>query len=104
MNNNLPNLTGTEKQIAWANEIRARIFDATDAAHIIACIQNEAAAGRVTDADIDRVLAKHGELTEETIARIAFDFFAAKTDAAYWIENRAASDLADKVAAFILAA
>lgn len=100
---NLPNLTGTEKQINWANEIRDRLLRATSTESIIAHIQNEAAAGRVTEADIDRILAKHGELNDETIAKITAEFFSSETSASYWIENRAEPDCTDKVVAAIFA-
>ena len=100
---NLPNLTGTEKQIEWANEIRNRLFRATSTESIIARIQNEAAAGHVTEADIDRILGKFGELNEATIAKIIGDFFAAETSAAYWIESRHETSLAAKVCDAIFA-
>lgn len=100
---NLPELTGTEKQTAWANDIRDRLFRATSVVSVIAHFQNEAAAGRVTDSDIDRIIAKHGELTEEVIGRVIAEVFSAHTAASWWIEHRAETSLTNVLVAAIFA-
>jgi hypothetical protein len=99
----LPELNGTEKQVAWATDIRARLCRATSVESVIAHFQNEAAAGRVTETDIDRILAKHGELNDETIAKLIANFFAAETSASWWIENRNETSLTGNVFAAIMA-
>lgn len=73
---NLPALTGTEKQVAWAEDIRAtaiaemaRLFDF----HVRARFANDP--------------AKFGEGVE--VANKTFGpLIASKTEAKYWIDNR----------------
>lgn len=75
----LPGLTGSEKQVAWAEDIRSKaVRDAEDALGF----------------DQSRALVASGTLTDEQAARMPLleralrEGASEHTDAAWWIDNR----------------
>lgn len=62
----LPELAGTEKQVAWANKIRAEIM--------------EAMAAWIREAKAD--------ISQEAVAASLVEIMSHETEARYWIENR----------------
>lgn len=83
----LPALQGTEKQIGWASECRARMLPLLDAQAqigntIIARIDAGEADGKAT---AERIAAERAK-TVEVIAKI--ERIKANQKASYWIDNR----------------
>ncbi|WP_371346113.1 hypothetical protein [Ancylobacter sp. IITR112] len=72
----LPSLTGTEKQVAWAEDIRAFAINEMRRA-----FDHMRTAKNINDsADLDR----GAEFAHKTFAPL----FDTKTEAKYWIDNR----------------
>lgn len=89
---NLPALTGSEKQISWANNIRRQI--AKEFVELI-CKANKITMGPVLRSDVDhyaKVEAKIAENfeTQKGGAQIvaAIDKIFSRADAKFWIDNR----------------
>lgn len=88
-------ITGTEKQVAWATDIRAAyiaggIKGATEgrsAFRLYASGQMKAAG--ITPADL---MPRRAELM--ALIQVAYDKICASPSAAWWIENRSALDAA----------
>jgi hypothetical protein len=88
----LPALQGTEKQIGWASECRAKLLPLLDAQAtrgqtIIARIDAGEADGK---APAERIAAERAK-TVDVIAKI--ERIKANTKAGYWIDNRSANVL-----------
>jgi len=76
----LPELTGSEKQVSWAQSIRAKKMDDFD--KMISDFDKRVEIGATTDEQKANAAATR-ERTIKTIAAIS-----AQTDAKYWIDNR----------------
>lgn len=74
---NLPTLTGTEKQVAWAERIRAEMMDKV--AQQREAFVKMGRVQKVSDEKMAEELAKFDAATEP---------LKAKTDAAWWIDRR----------------
>lgn len=95
-------MNGSEKQVAWANEIRAKQLRATKVASVMGAIMNNAAAGKITEEQIAAYMAKHGEMTDE-VMQSAIDKVASNDSAAWWIDRRANVDFVSEVVAVLFA-
>ena len=83
--NPLPNLAGSEKQVAWATDIRAEFMSTEDPI-----------AGRSSLNWVKLVLTlpveKPKELYEKALLIQVFNFIICQQQAAWWIENMEALD------------
>ena len=90
-------MNGSEKQIKWAEEIKAAAIARTDTESVFAAVENQAVA---FGDDINAHLAITEAPTEEQIAAWASEEAEKHQDARWWIERRNASlDFTSEVAA-----
>lgn len=80
-------LTGSEKQVSWANDIRGKmIVDVNEAKLEIASIVR--AKGPEATAKMVAYFKANGPLTNEALSAAQQDLLDNETSAAWWIDNR----------------